>query len=882
MPRCPSCSVELATPSRFCPSCGPPFAPASEAATVALPQHPPSSSSRNIDEGRFLAGTLLGSRYRIIGLLGRGGMGEVYRANDLTLGQPVAIKFLPEAVAGNERMLARFHSEVRIARQVSHPNVCRVYDIGEYQGSTYITMEYVDGEDLASLLRRIGRLPADKGIEFARRLCAGLAAAHDKGVLHRDLKPANVMIDGRGQVLITDFGLAGFAGQIEGGEIRNGTPAYMAPEQLAGKEVSVRSDIYALGLIFYEMFTGKGAFEDPIRRITPTSVSTLVKDIDPAVERVILRCLEEDPRARPHSALAVAAALPGGDPLAAALAAGETPSPEMVAAAGETEGLRVRTAVMCLAVILAGLPVAVWLEGKLNIFQQMPFEKSPEVLAQKAREDIQTLGYTGRPADSAFGFGVDSDYGRYANEQQKPADVRAQLAKGQPPFIAFWYRQSPRYLTPVDPNGQVDPGDPPREVSGMVGVWLDSQGRLLRFAAVPPQVDDTAAHPSAASPDPAALFSAAGLDLARFTATVPKWTPLAVCDARAAWTGSWPDAPTLPLRVEAAWWRAKPVDFRLIGPWTVPERMQESSQLSGQKAVGWIIISLIAALFAVALLLAWRNYRMGRGDRRGAVRIFAFLLCCNLLSWLFTAKHVPGLNEFFLLTWAIGSALFWAACYGVLYLALEPYVRRRWPQSLISWSRLLAGGIRDSTVGGQTIFSIAIGIVITIVAALRFLHVQQYQALPQIVFGLGGITDARHLTGSFIASAASALQLLLVFFLFFLLRVLCRRQWLAFAVWLLLGCALVALSSPRPLVEVPYALVGLAVIPLMLIRMGLLPVVVSFYVENLLIAFAVTTDFSAWYATPTYVVLAVILFLTAFSFHTARAGRPLFKENFLE
>lgn len=157
-----------------------------------------SHSSSSFDEGRFPAGTLLAGRYRILGLLGRGGMGEVYRANDMKLGQPVALKFLPESTASNQQMLARLHAEVRIARQVSHPNVCRVYDISEVDGAVFFTMEYVDGEDLGSLLRRIGRLPADKGVEIARRLCAGLAAAHDKGVLHRDLKPANIMIDGRG------------------------------------------------------------------------------------------------------------------------------------------------------------------------------------------------------------------------------------------------------------------------------------------------------------------------------------------------------------------------------------------------------------------------------------------------------------------------------------------------------------------------------------------------------------------------------------------------------------------------------------------------------------------------------------------------------------
>jgi len=168
---------------------------------------PPSSASAT-DEGRFPPGTLLLERYRVIALLGAGGMGEVYRASDLKLGQPVALKFLPEAIAEDERALARFRNEVRIARQVSHPNVCRVYDIGEIDGLPFISMEYVDGEDLGSLLRRIGRLPADKALEIARKLCAGLAAAHDKGVLHRDLKPSNIFVTDRGQVKVLDFGVA--------------------------------------------------------------------------------------------------------------------------------------------------------------------------------------------------------------------------------------------------------------------------------------------------------------------------------------------------------------------------------------------------------------------------------------------------------------------------------------------------------------------------------------------------------------------------------------------------------------------------------------------------------------------------------------------------
>ncbi|MGH9315508.1 MAG: serine/threonine-protein kinase, partial [Thermoanaerobaculia bacterium] len=161
------------------------------------------ASSESIDTGGFAPGAVLAERYRIIGLVGRGGMGEVYRADDLKLGQPVALKFLPRKLSGERTWIERFYAEVRHARQISHPNVCRVYDVGEIEGRHFLSMEYVDGEDLASLLRRIGRLPGDKAVEIARQLCAGLAAAHELGVFHRDLKPYNVMLDGRGRARIT-------------------------------------------------------------------------------------------------------------------------------------------------------------------------------------------------------------------------------------------------------------------------------------------------------------------------------------------------------------------------------------------------------------------------------------------------------------------------------------------------------------------------------------------------------------------------------------------------------------------------------------------------------------------------------------------------------
>ena len=401
--RCPVCARPVPDAVSSCAACGARLSPAAMATVTSpggasIPLPTPHSPART-------AGTILAGRYRIVGLLGRGGMGEVYRADDLTLGQPVALKFLPASAAADAAALARFHNEVRIARQVSHPNVCRIHDLGEAGGEPFLSMEYVDGEDLASLLRRIGRLPADKAVESARQLCSGLAAAHDMGVLHRDLKPANVMLDGRGVVKITDFGLANFSEQIARDDIA-GTPAYMAPEQLAGRAATIASDVYALGLVLFEMFTGVAAFApgsaaDRARwsaDSAPPTPSSARPDIDPAVERVIVRCLESDPARRPPSARVVGAALPGGDPLAAALAAGETPSPQMVADAATPGRLRPAVAWALLASLAIGMAAVGAINDRAAPYRAGLLELSPEVLRVRAATDSRPRGTLGRHA----------------------------------------------------------------------------------------------------------------------------------------------------------------------------------------------------------------------------------------------------------------------------------------------------------------------------------------------------------------------------------------------------------------------------------------------------------------------------------------------------
>jgi len=302
----------------------PPIDHESDGATVS---REPSAAS---PAARFSAGQIVAGRYRIVAPLGQGGMGEVYRADDLRLAQTVALKFLTTRLASNAQAIDRLVSEVRIGRQVSHPNVCRLYDLVDSEGQHFVSMEFIDGEDLASLLRRIGRVSSDKALAFARQICAGLAAAHDLGVVHRDLKPANVMVDGRGVARITDFGLA-----IEGsGGGFAGTPGYMAPEQLESRPATQASDIYALGLVLWEIVTGQRLYDgstlDELRRqhAAPKGrPSFFASDLDPAVEKLILECLSEVPSERPRSVRQLLDSLPGAAsaPSSASTASVRTP-----------------------------------------------------------------------------------------------------------------------------------------------------------------------------------------------------------------------------------------------------------------------------------------------------------------------------------------------------------------------------------------------------------------------------------------------------------------------------------------------------------------------------------------------------------------------------
>jgi hypothetical protein len=928
---CISCGTEVVSDARFCARCGTPvsrdadatvlgdeqnldanletLAPSQPAtprrtpsASLLTPRHSTSGPSKNlllssdpIGGGRFTPGSIIADRYRIVALLGRGGMGEVYRAEDLKLTQVVAIKFLPVAISQDPSTLERFHSEVRVARQISHVNVCRVFDIGDAEGIPFLTMEYVDGEDLSSLVRRIGRLPQDKAAEVSRQICAGLAAAHDRGIVHRDLKPANVMLDGAGKVRITDFGLAAIASNVQGAEVRAGTPAYMAPEQLSGKEVTSKSDIYSLGLVMYEILTGKRAFDfntmpELIKAResgTVTNPSSLVKDLDPLVERVIMRCLEVDPSKRPSSALQVAAALPGGDPLAAALAAGETPSPEMVAAAGEKEGTRPKLALAWLFGVLALIGLCAYLGVRENGLKVIRPQNSPEVMAHNARGIIANLGYATDPKDSAYGYDYDYAYLEYLQNQEKPAAAWKKILAERAPILYFWYRRSPQELVPQGfSNITFTPGvvtfsDPPATFSGMINLQLDTAGRLLYFQAIPPEKEEPASVAGAQPPDWQPLFSAAGLSLADFRPSTPSWHSLASSDTRAAWEGAWPGT-TRPLHIEAASLNGKPVFFQLGGAWTTPSRMPGHEESSSQKASSIVGTAFIILVIAGAIWLAYRNYSRGRGDRRGAWRIVSVAFFLEIFLFFLRGHLSFTTDTLFLLLLTVSTGLFVSAFLWVLYLALEPYVRSKWPQTIVSWTRLLSGKVRDPLVGRDVLLGVLLGlswVVVYFGGYLFDIRVGERPLLPSIEI----LDGTRIAAWTWFSNILGGLMGVLVFFFVLVfLRVLVRKAWLSAVLFVILFALPKILASNHKLIDGIIWILIYSIAAFAVVRFGLIALAVATFTADVLLNVPYTLDSSEWYAPAAFLLISSFLALAVWGFFTALAGQKVLKEELFE
>ena len=893
---CPRCHQEIQAEVSACSACGFVFEEATQ--RLAADQIPSKkareaaprsfTSFDSIDDARFIPGTILAERYRIIGLLGKGGMGEVYRADDLKLAQPVALKFLPEHLLSDGAALARFHREVRVARQVSHKNVCRVYDIGEIDHRHFLSMEFIKGEELSSLLRRIGRVPRDKAVQIARQVCAGLSAAHEVGVLHRDLKPSNIMIDEHGNARITDFGLAGLEEELHGEKVVAGTPAYMAPEQLEGQTFTIRSDIYSLGLLLYELFTGKKAFDAPtlgelikLRRsdTTPIIPTAIIKDLDPLIEKLIDRCIQKDPELRPSSALQVAAGLPGGDPIAAALAAGETPSPEMVAAAPKKGLLKPATATALFAAFIGLTILCAWLTKYTAIYRLSPMEKSPEVLRAQAQEINKQFAYAEPPLDTASGVVLKTDLLRYIEAHDQSTSRWSRL-RTQGAY-RFWYRQSSRYF---DTIADLDEHTPALDVSGMTLVYLDMLGHLHWFVGVPPQ-REPAGNLNQGAPDWSIPFRAAGLELASFHPVPSTFVPLHAYDVRTAWEGTDPAEPDSKVHIEAAAFRGKLVYFETMYPWDQATREEIAPENRNARWVAAIAISAWVLALIGGVMLARRNLRLGRGDRRGATRlalpVFVITTVLNLL-----AEHHNGLlgYEFVIFMLSAGVSLLFSAFFWLMYIALEPFVRRQWPERIIAWSRLLAGGVRDPLVGRDILLGAVFGTAIPLCFMLTSVGMRWIGRAPQLV-----INPSNADGGS--ANLASRLipqidgPLLLGFILLFLLLLfvrLCRYEGLALlALWILLF-VVIALLTRANITMLPFAGLAAAIVLFALARFGLLTIIATMFYFYFWADVPFTTEITAWYATNFLIIGALCLALATYGFYTSLAGQSLFGGRLLQ
>ena len=822
---------------------------------------------------RFAPGTMIARRYRIVAMVGEGGMGEVYRADDIKLGQHVALKFIPPSIASDASAIERLYAEVRIGRQIAHPNVCRIYDVVETEGQRCIAMEYVDGEDLASLLRRIGRVAPDKALALTRDLCSGLAAAHQCGVIHRDLKPANVMIDGRGNARITDFGLAVMAGDAYR-EIA-GTPAYMAPEQLADGTVTVRSDIYALGLLLFELFTGQVVFDgDTLEELRDqharpkASPSSLVRGIDPAVDRLIVRCTQEDPRARPSSMQEILASLPGGDRLEAALAAGETPSPEMVEAARRTGDLGARQAWSLLGALVVLLLAAIFVSQRATLIWFAPEVRPRDALLDRARSVARSLGDRVPPADWAAFSSRDFAllHSAYESGGLRVMPLAANWVR------QFHYRESPSLLAARNADGRIGDDDPPFKLPGMTEVVLDGEGRLRQFRRLPPARVDAAALPF----DWSDAFRNAGVDPILVSAVRPLAMPPVGADRRYAWIASVDRAR---LRIEAASAAGKPVWFSITPPWP---NSGDPWLRPGGSGPGTAIAFLAAV--AVGAVLARRNVVRDRADLRAARRLGVIAAALYFAGRVSVADHVLALaDEWRIISVLLGVSLYYGLLIWLAHLAIEPYVRRRWPHMLVSSKRLLAGRFRDPLAWADILHGLVAGVLAMIgIVGLEALLVRAGLMMPRdptSSFGtrmLGLPLIAFHYTALAIAYGFVSMTLLVF------ARMITRRDTLAFCLlWIFIALMGWDLGGTF-LIDSVVRLAMSAPLVITLRRHGVLSLIVAIWTSLVLVLAPLTFDWSRSYAVQGAAVLMLVAGIGIYAFRAALGGKEIFAPLLVE
>ncbi|HVF36065.1 MAG TPA: hypothetical protein VND91_12150, partial [Candidatus Saccharimonadia bacterium] len=627
---------------------------------------------------------------------------------------------------------------------------------------------------------------------------------------------------------------------------------------------------------------------DTTRAPSGPDITDGARDTPADVARVIAACLAHDPMLRPASARAVMAALPGGDPLQAALAAGETPSPAMVAAAGERGDLGLPIAWTCLVATIAGVVLLAWMSASSSVIGLLQPDKSPEVLAEKARGIVVALGHEAPARDTAGLFLYDRAFLTSDTRRATPQHALAQMRPGP---LLFVFRQSPAplaathyarmFVTPAD-VGRVDERDPATIVPGMATIVLDRHGMLSEFVAVPPRRLD--AMPQAVAFDWSIAFAAAGLDIARFTATAPRSTAPVDSDSKAAWDGAYAAPVDARVHVEAAAMRGKPVWFAVQDPDAAAPA--GATVAAPERFAIWAALAFCLAIAPPLILMIVRNLRAGRGDRRGAGRLAGFTFASIALALLGRADHVGAVDvETALIVHILAQAAYFAGSIWFAYIAFEPYARRRWPQSMISWSRLVAGGLRDPMVGRDVLFGVLAGVVMSLVLHGSVLLGDAFApgSVSPVVQPVSPLSSNRHALFFLLSSAHIAMAFgfgNLVGLLF--LQGLVRTRVLA--VLLQFGLAYLFLSSTSGSTTAGSLafVVVTAVWMALAVRVGLLAAIVATYVYFILYATPLSLDPGRWHFAGAALAAGVLLALAVQAFRVSLAGRPMFGRALLE
>ncbi|MBA3694409.1 MAG: hypothetical protein H0W77_13400, partial [Acidobacteria bacterium] len=428
--------------------------------------------------------------------------------------------------------------------------------------------------------------------------------------------------------------------------------------------------------------------------------------------------------------------------------------------------------------------------------------------------------------------------------------------------------------------------DPPNDVAGMTKIILDTRGRLLEFSAVPPQVIDKTAQ--AGEVDWAALFTEAGLDIRNYRQTESNWTPPIFADASFSWEGAHVDHAEIPVHIEAAAYQGKPVYFQIVAPWDKPLRQEETFSSAAFRAAGVILILVFLSVVAVGIFLARRNFRRGRSDTKGAFKVSLFTFLVSLTASLLVADHIPSLfRELPILFTIVGDSLFSAALIGLIYFALEPYVRRRWSSLIISWSRLLAGDWRDPLVGRDILVGGLLGLTHTFVIYWGFLLPDWLgiTTMPNPGTNISYIESFKYLWANALMSSVGGIFIAFGMLLFLVLLVtIFRKQWLAKAVFWTLNFSIIGLafgSQGHWTGLVATALIATIII-VCIGRFGLLAMVSFQVFFELSFHNAITANVSSWYFGNTIFAAVVLLGLAIYGFYTSLAGQKIFEAKFLK